>query len=208
VIATSGSAPAHWLPAAIEACEDDQPLLLLSADRPPELLECGANQATTQDRLFAAHAAACSRCRPTPAKRTRAISGVAPRPPCLWPRRGPVHVNVAFREPLVAARPERAAERWTPGRPAAPAPRGSRPTWPPSRPPPRGSADGAARSWRVALPPGDPAIAAVAGLARALDCPVIADRLSGLRAGDNGKARILCAADAFLRDPARRCPTG
>ena len=46
------------LPAAIEACEDEQPMLLLSADRPPELLACGANQATTQRGLFADHARA------------------------------------------------------------------------------------------------------------------------------------------------------
>lgn len=43
-------------------------------------------------------------------------------------------------------------------------------------------------------------------LARALDCPLIADPLSGLRAGQDPAARILCAADAFLRDPATPVP--
>src|SRR5210317_1795588 len=52
LICTSGSAPAHWYPAVTEASYSGVPLLLLSADRPPELQECGAGQTINQSELF------------------------------------------------------------------------------------------------------------------------------------------------------------
>ena len=52
VICTSGSALTHWFPAVTEASYSGIPLLLLSADRPPELQECGAGQTINQINLF------------------------------------------------------------------------------------------------------------------------------------------------------------
>lgn len=198
VIATSGSAPSHWLPAAIEASEDEQPLLLLSADRPPELLGCGANQATAQARLFDEHARATHQLPPDASEAQARDVGRRAAMQCLWPRPGPVHLNIAFREPLVAARPEQCAA-WTPAAPRAHAP--GRVT------PDLGAVAAAAarlggrRGAILAgrLSPDDPAAGALVELALALDCPVIADPLSGLRAGADGRARVLVAADAFLR---------
>jgi 2-succinyl-5-enolpyruvyl-6-hydroxy-3-cyclohexene-1-carboxylate synthase len=205
LIATSGSAPAHWLPAAIEACEDEQPLLLLSADRPPELLDCGANQATDQSRLFAAHARGLFA---LPAEASEAHArdlGRRAAAACLWPRRGPVHVNAAFREPLVAADPSRCAP-WQPGTAGMHVPGRVTPDLAAAATAAArlGGRRGAILAGR--LPPGDPAAKALVGLARALDCAVIADPLSGLRAGQDPEARILCAADAFLRDPGAPVP--
>ncbi len=52
LIATSGSAPGHWLPAVIEANRAGIPLILLSADRPAQLQACGSNQTVDQIHLF------------------------------------------------------------------------------------------------------------------------------------------------------------
>src|SRR5690606_13597277 len=56
LVCTSGSAPAHYYPAVIEAAAAHVPLLVLSADRPFEAHGCGANQTVDQQRLFGAHA--------------------------------------------------------------------------------------------------------------------------------------------------------
>ena len=205
VIATSGSAPAHWLPAVIEACEDEQPLFLLSADRPPELLDCGANQATRQHDLFAAHARAVFQL-PADASADHARDvGRRAAAHCLWPRPGPVHLNIAFREPLVASRPEDCVA-WSPGAARVHVPGRVTPDLgavaaAAAR---LGNRRGAILAGRLA--PGDATATAIIGLARALDCAVIADPLSGLRSGQEPGARILGAADAFLRHPEAPLP--
>lgn len=56
VIVTSGTAVANLYPAIIEAKLTGERLVILSADRPPELIDCGANQAIHQPGIFADHA--------------------------------------------------------------------------------------------------------------------------------------------------------
>lgn len=52
VIATSGTAVGNLLPSVMEAHHTSTPLILLTADRPPELRDCGANQTTDQAKVF------------------------------------------------------------------------------------------------------------------------------------------------------------
>lgn len=101
-IATSGSAPAHYYPAILEALHAGVPLIVVSADRPGELLGVGANQTTDQTELFGPRVPHFSVAAPTSADQ------VAPRALAVDVMRramsgGPVHVNVAFREPLSSA---------------------------------------------------------------------------------------------------------
>jgi len=105
LVCTSGSAGAHYLPAVVEAARTGLPLVVLTADRPPELRDCGAPQTIDQVRLFGAHAVAFADPGPP-------APGVSP---AVWGRvavdalhaatgrpGGPVHLNLAFREPLWA----------------------------------------------------------------------------------------------------------
>ncbi|WP_145003100.1 2-succinyl-5-enolpyruvyl-6-hydroxy-3-cyclohexene-1-carboxylic-acid synthase [Kocuria marina] len=111
VVTTSGTAVGELLPAVMEASHAGVPLVVLSADRPPELRGTGANQTTRQPGMFANYVRA-------------AVDLVPPDDPQLsWPRQcedvdslldhvlaalpgdeqdppGPVHVNVALRDPL------------------------------------------------------------------------------------------------------------
>ncbi len=105
LIATSGSAPAHWYPAVIEANHSGVPLILLSADRPPELQGCGANQTIDQTQLFNRQVRAffdpgSAIATPDGLARIRAL-GIEAVHHALGQNPGPVHINLPFREPLV-----------------------------------------------------------------------------------------------------------
>lgn len=102
VLTTSGSAVAHLLPAVVEADAARIPMILLTADRPPELHGVGANQTIEQSGLFGAKVRLTLDIGPAehapdaPGKWRDAVAALVGAA-----RTGPVHLNVAFREPLV-----------------------------------------------------------------------------------------------------------
>ena len=108
VLCTSGTAAANLLPAAMEAFHSGVPLLLLTADRPPELRGVGANQATAQPGMFAAWARKEIDA-PVPvaggewsglAARVVSVALGAEAANGLGGVAGPVHLNLPSREPL------------------------------------------------------------------------------------------------------------
>jgi 2-succinyl-5-enolpyruvyl-6-hydroxy-3-cyclohexene-1-carboxylate synthase len=105
---TSGTAAAHFHPAVIEADEACVPLIVITADRPPELRGTGANQTIDQLKLYGgavrwfcetgvpeARAGMAGYWRSVACRAWAHAGGQAAGLP------GPVHLNVAFREPLV-----------------------------------------------------------------------------------------------------------
>jgi len=103
LICTSGSAAANYWPAVVEAAMDRVPLILLTADRPPELLDCGANQAIDQTHLYGNYARwyaalPCPAAEIDPAYVLTTADQAWHR--SQHPLAGPVHINVALREPL------------------------------------------------------------------------------------------------------------
>src|SRR5262249_30657071 len=109
VACTSGTGAAELLPAAIEAREARVPLLLLTADRPPELRENGAGQTIDQLKLFGSAAKWFFEVGVHDAgpERRRWVRTLACR--AFWTasegRPGAVHLNFPLREPLVVDGP-------------------------------------------------------------------------------------------------------
>lgn len=214
LVCTSGTAAANFLPAVVEANLSHLPLLVLTADRPPELRDNGAPQAIDQNRLYGTHAKwyadvaipeatnEALRYIRTLADRAAATSLAAPA--------GPVHLNFPLREPLTPApqplpAPEqRDAIAWY-GRPdGEPYTR----TYETAL----GTASdneiqrlaslirGAPRGLVVVGPHSHPALnAALVTLASTGQYPILADPLSGLRTAVECEATI-SSYDAFLRD--------
>jgi 2-succinyl-5-enolpyruvyl-6-hydroxy-3-cyclohexene-1-carboxylate synthase len=118
VVCTSGTAVANLLPAALEAHHAGVPLLLLTADRPPELRGVGANQTTRQPGMFApsvryeADLPVPEQCDPagddeqSAMLRRVAEEALAAALGAGLRSAGPVHVNLPFREPLAGDLPE------------------------------------------------------------------------------------------------------
>ncbi|MBE2897631.1 2-succinyl-5-enolpyruvyl-6-hydroxy-3-cyclohexene-1-carboxylic-acid synthase [Pasteurellaceae bacterium 20609_3] len=104
VITTSGTAVANLYPAVIEASLTGAKLIVLSADRPVELLHCGANQAIDQQGIFAQYpVAALNLPRPSQALSAQWLLSVLSDALYQQQRGGVVHINVPFAEPLYGA---------------------------------------------------------------------------------------------------------
>lgn len=104
-IATSGSAPAHYFPAVLEALHAGVPLMVVAADRPEELHGVGANQTTDQHELFGPRVPSWTISAPDSSSGADAKRIAAEVATAAY-RGGPAYVSVSFREPLSAAIPE------------------------------------------------------------------------------------------------------
>lgn len=109
LLCTSGTAVAHYAPAVIEAAHAGVPLIVLSADRPPELHGAGASQTIDQQRLFGGFARSFVDAGPPDgsalalrALRRKLVQAIAI---ARGPAPGPVHVNLPLRKPLEPAAP-------------------------------------------------------------------------------------------------------
>jgi 2-succinyl-5-enolpyruvyl-6-hydroxy-3-cyclohexene-1-carboxylate synthase len=190
VACTSGTAAAHYLPAVIEAHEARVPLIVLTADRPPELREVGAGQTIDQLKLYGDAAKwffEVGTHRATP-ERLRWIRQLAFRAyeTAVGGRPGPVHLNFPLREPLVLDEPLPPVE----DEPLARARRGAAPR-----------AIDVEVGERALIVAGrherhDGLAEALPAAAAALGAPLLADPLSGARRGPAGVAHY----DALLRD--------
>jgi len=174
LVCTSGTAAANYLPAVVEAFHSGVPLVVLSADRPPELQGRGAAQTIDQQHLYGTHVrryveAAVAGTEPPEAAAALAVSVLGT---AVGPAPGPVHVNWPLREPLEPPDVDPAPLELL----ASPAPT----TWP--TPP---SLPDTPRGVLVAGPMDLDAggIAAVAELAARTGWPILADPASGLRRG-------------------------
>ena len=103
-ITTSGTAVANGLPAVVETATDGVPLILLTADRPPELRQTGANQTIDQPDIFGDYV----RWRfdlPAPEEAVDPAMVLTTIDQAVYRARrapsGPVHLNLMFREPFL-----------------------------------------------------------------------------------------------------------
>ncbi len=206
VTCTSGTAAANLMPAVAEAWEARVPLIVLTADRPPELRDVGAGQAIDQIKLYGAQVKWFVEVgNHEPGRdsalhhRSLACRAVAT---ALGGRPGPVHLNLPLREPLAPVREQLDPGPWQ-GRP------GGLPWVRVSEPAPR-----AEREWVRALaremgathrgaivcgPSGEDLGPAVAGLASRLCWPVLAEPTSGVRCGSHDRSAVVAHYDALLR---------
>jgi 2-succinyl-5-enolpyruvyl-6-hydroxy-3-cyclohexene-1-carboxylate synthase len=106
ILCTSGTAAVNFYPAVVEAHQSNVPLLVLTADRPPELRDSGSNQTIDQVKLYGSFVRWSVEA-PIPEKdlkevtyqALRSLAGRAMSAAMGFPP-GPVHLNLPFRKPL------------------------------------------------------------------------------------------------------------
>lgn len=210
LICTSGTAAANFFPAIIEAQEAGVPLLVLTADRPPELRACASGQTIDQQKLYGGHVnfyhelAVPEAAEPRLRYLRQTVAQAVRR--TFDPAAGPVHLNVPFRDPLTPAVDDGTAARGAAAvdwerffsQVAAPSPGGLY-TAPPSL-----QADVHGAIVIGPAQPGDvPAfVTAVAEIARRLGWPVLADALSPVRQHLAQIPHVVTTYDIVLRNPA------
>lgn len=212
VLTTSGTAGANLHPAVAEASESRAPLIVITADRPPELRGRGAGQTIDQLKLFGSavrwffevgvHQATDEGLIHFRSAAARAAAE------SLGPPAGPVHLNVPFTEPLapdeisddVAATSALALEGRAGGRPVT---KVARATNVPSGEFVSEFAELLTACERGVILAGrghDPGIAsAVAAVADTCGYPVLAEPTSQLRAGDHSLENVVAHYDPIFR---------
>jgi 2-succinyl-5-enolpyruvyl-6-hydroxy-3-cyclohexene-1-carboxylate synthase len=104
LLCTSGTAAANYLPAIVEAHESGVPLVVITADRPPELRDCASGQTIDQRKLYGSYVsfehelAVPEATVPLLQYLRQTVAHAAGR--SLRPFPGPVHLNAPFRDPL------------------------------------------------------------------------------------------------------------
>jgi 2-succinyl-5-enolpyruvyl-6-hydroxy-3-cyclohexene-1-carboxylate synthase len=213
LLCTSGTAAANYHPAVCEADESALPLLVLSADRPPELRGIGAGQTIDQIKLFGesvrwfcevgTHAAdddGLLRYRSVACRALAAARGET--------RPGPVHLNLPWREPLAPLPVEGAVTATDPlalegreGRPLTAVTRIDLEPSPFLLDEVAGHIGDAIAGVIVAGRQLDPELREpLAHLARASGFPILAEPTSQLRSGPHDRSRVIATYDQLLRD--------
>lgn len=206
VVSTSGTAAVNFAPAVAEAYYGRVPLLVLTADRPPELRGVGANQTIDQARLYGSQVkwSVEAAVPESGEEAVRYVRSLACRAAALArsDTPGPIHVNFPLREPLLPASGIAPMGRDGDGRPPYIGVRQAA-----RRPDPADLADlpsqlrNAERGLIVCGPRDDTDLPeAVMLLAHELGYPVLADSLSQVRCGPHHDDLVIDAYDAFLRD--------
>lgn len=207
LLTTSGTAAVEVHPAVVEAHQARVPLLVVTADRPPELHDVGAPQTTDQVHLYGT--ALRWSFNPGPARTDsgrfwRSLASRAVAEATVGPvGPGPVHLNLAFDEPLSGQ-----ADRLAPGRPAGV-------PWHQAEAgllAPPGSlveelTNGGNRRGLIVAGAGAGDAGTVRAMSQALGWPVLADARSGVREGpgaaeggsEEDSPVVVAAADALLR---------
>jgi len=215
LVCTSGTAAANYLPAVVEAHYARVPLILLTADRPPELRECGAGQTIDQLGLYGRHVrrffeVPVALPGPEMQRFARALGARAVAESC-GREAGPVHLNWPLREPLepggdgetLPITGEPLADDGRHGLPYTSQVLGQCRA---SEGELRQLVDRIRRHERGviacgALAPDDERSSAIAALARRVGWPILADPLSQLRRGPHSKgAPVIAHADLLLRN--------
>lgn len=212
ILCTSGTAAVNLAPAVVEAFHGRVPLLVLTADRPPELRDRGAAQTIDQIRLYGAQVkwyADVPVLDDTPDLRAyvRSLAGRAAAEALAAPC-GPVHLNFALREPLIPAGPlgpmpddpRDRAIRLGPGAPFVDSVAGRSMLAEEALAPLAARLAATERGLIVAGPQDDPEFpAAVARLAAAAGYPILADPLSQVRVGPHDRSHVVAGGDFLVR---------
>ena len=204
LVCTSGTAAANYLPAVVEAQMSGLPLVVLTADRPPEMRDCASGQTIDQRKIYGDYPVWEHELSLPGADRLRYLRqtlrhGVRRS---LTPLPGPVHLNVPFRDPLA---PVKSEEPFLPKkfdvdtfladvRPTQVS--GTLALFDALEPQERGLI--VAGYTQVDNPPAY--AEAVLGMARQLGWPVLADVLSPLRSYAPKGSPLVCNYHALLRD--------
>ncbi|MES1166456.1 MAG: 2-succinyl-5-enolpyruvyl-6-hydroxy-3-cyclohexene-1-carboxylic-acid synthase, partial [Pseudomonadota bacterium] len=208
LVCTSGTAAANFFPAVIEAQESGAPLLVITADRPPEMRACASGQTIDQQKLYGSHVNFYHELAvPRPSEkflrylRQTLLHAVART---LQGGAGPVHLNAPFRDPLPPLPDDGTATKLAAAvdwerffahlEPAAAANTGA--AAPPRMVPEVHGVIIAGPEQQA--PPGEYA-RTIAGLAHKLGWPVLADTLSPLRHQAALNPNLVTTYDMILR---------